>query len=679
MTLFSPDRMYSDDLLREKPMGLSRSSGKTVHGSKFWSQLAAFLTVAIAIWFPEASSADSALQKALTGRLGDDLRSFQLWDAANRDGKGFSDAKTGGDLGWGESAFLRNYVLCYTVTRDTYWLDKIVDHFDRMKNAAAPDDQGFLGWRDARYSVGVVKVEPVGPTASLDVTPAVQRTWVGEGGEKVSGHDYLIEFTSDTSLEVRDLTTTQAVGNHQHTGSTEIREVPAASFTIKGSGKKGAKFRVVTIAPKELQLQVLDGMISYPIGQFVAIALSDPSLARRYGEKAREYAAFIERNVFEKWERTWTTLSDGTGVYRFTDDPTQRFPGYGLPHNQYLALARTWLVLKDVPGLSHRADFADRATRMAQRFQSKLRRRGQAYVWNYWDPLPGEKVPDWVEDQSHATVDVSFALEAAERRIVFNEDDLRHFAATYSDVMWNGSLAHPRFGDRVDTPGGETLVWTEWIGLGRVSNRVCDIAAAMSLESDRPPAMIPQLLDLYRRVVGFSESDRRTLSGVTTKVTQTLSPASGLPNPGFEEGTPATAGPVGWRLTIWSPGKGGTATWVTEAHSGEKAIALTGTTDASNVVALPVRNISPVPARKPLVTVFYRTIGDARPTLSLLGFDGRRKRVQYDTSPPLPAITTWQLYRWAPALSPDVVEFSVVLRSTGVGTTYYDDLALAWE
>ena len=59
----------------------------------------------------QAARADvpgNALRAALEGRVAAAIASYQMWDAANRDGIGSSDRTTSGGLGWGESSFLRS-------------------------------------------------------------------------------------------------------------------------------------------------------------------------------------------------------------------------------------------------------------------------------------------------------------------------------------------------------------------------------------------------------------------------------------------------------------------------------------------------------------------------------------------------------------------------------------------
>lgn len=615
-----------------------------------------------------------ALTQALEGRIAEAIASYQMWDATNRDGIGNSDRTTSGGLGWGESAFLRNYMLCYAVTRDTCWLDKLIDHFDRMVgNLSDPDGDGYLAWSDTAYSVGIVEAEPEGDVGELTIDPPVQRPYVKRGGEDVTGHEYRIEFVTDTSVRVGDATADETLASRDYAGETVIETIPGARFTVKGRGKAGAVFRISTTKPESIEYQVHDGMVTYPVAQFIEAVYATADLDPKYHAKAEMYAALLHKHFYEKWERTWLDLPDGSGLYKFTPNVTQRFPDTSLPHNQYLALGRTWVVLKDVPGLEHRDEYLDRATRMARYFHNNLRPNDDAYVWNYWDPLPQEEgIGRHIEDQSHATIDIGFAVEATKRGVVFTREDLERFAATYAKVMWNGSPEDPRVGKRVDTSEGDARTWSEWIQLGIVSERVCDIAAAIYEATGRSATMAPQLAYLYDRVVGLTPDEGAACVRAGERVRKMLA-EGGLVNAGFEAGSPGAGAPFGWTLTTWSPDEGGRAEWVEDAYRGQRAIALVGGGDKVNVVAQPLRRLAGRSGQAVTLQAYYRTVGGAVPGFSVIGFDERGEQVQYDSSGALPLSDGWRLGSWTVGLAEGVVEFSILLRNHGKGTVLYDD------
>lgn len=77
---------------------------------------------------------------------------FKHYDALYNNGQGDSLSGDGADLGWGESQFLDSYINTYRAYRDTYWLDKIVEHFDTVKSNATNLGSGNYGWPTPIYS-----------------------------------------------------------------------------------------------------------------------------------------------------------------------------------------------------------------------------------------------------------------------------------------------------------------------------------------------------------------------------------------------------------------------------------------------------------------------------------------------------------------------------------------------
>jgi hypothetical protein len=397
-------------------------------------------------------------------------------------------------------------------------------------------------------------------------------------------------------------------------------------------------------------------------------------------KKAEAYAALLAKQFFEKWEKTWLALPDGSGLYKFTGNATQRFPDTSLPHNQYLALARTWLVLQAVPGLDLAEAYRDRSARMTEHFKKHLRLDGTAYVWNYWDPLPHENVSRHVEDSSHGAIDVGFAVEARKRGVVFTEEDLRRFASTYVDVMWNGDKTHPRFGATVNTNKGDKLPAHDWILLAESDPRVWDLAWAAFASDAGAPTMAPSIAYVYHSLAGVSESERAECRESTGKVLEMLENAAAGPlNAGFEVGIAGSNAVAGWRLTTWSPDRGGEAKCVARAYKGWQAIALIGGGPDVNVVAVCMDRIPVAGKTTCLLKAHYQTVGTPRPLMSLLGYDAQGGRVQYTDSPGFEGSSDWREARWRVEIEDGVASVEVLLRNVGPGTVYWDEFQLVIE
>ncbi len=605
--------------------------------------------------------------------LPDLIHKYQTWDAAHNDGKGNSAATTSGGLGWGEASFLRDYVYCLRVTRDPYWADKIVDHFDRMVENLKPNTEGFLAWDDPAYSVSIIETHPAGNVGEAKVEPALQRVNKRAGVPDATGHTYEISVPEAGKLVVRDVDEGKTIAEAPVTDNMVVPGIEPGKLTLTGTPPVGARWTVKTTAPARCEYQVHDGMVTYRIAQFVEMVLADPELSARYGDKGREYLALLDRHFLRKWEATWVDLPDGAGLYKFTDNPTQRFPGYSLPHNQYLALARTWLVLKDISGYEGADLCLRRATAMARYFKQNLRLVGDAYEWNYWDPLPHEEgVRRSVEDYSHATIDIGFAIEAAGRGVVFDETDLTRFASTYVDVMWNQKRDHPRFGARVNTNVGDDVAWADWIELGVRDERAWELAQLLFLDLLRPTSMCPTICEIIRRRDGVPPEDLPVFRERTEMLDDLLS--ADPPNASFEVGTKDS--PLMWQCGVWSEGgEGSVFERVQPGHTGDWALKMTGRGTKVNQVAQS-RRFSVEGKARVKVSAWYRTEETPAPMFSLMSYDAKGERLQYDYSPKFAPAREWTLAQHEFPLKEGASSAEVLLRNGAVGTVHFDDVAV---
>jgi hypothetical protein len=297
------------------------------------------------------------------------------------------------------------------------------------------------------------------------VLPETQEIWAVDAVAKVTGHAYRLWFPRAGHIVVHDLNTQKELpGSDLEPGkSTEF--IPGLSLKLEGQPQAGDSFLVKTTAPKALDYVVHDGMVLTPIASFISLALHEPRLAS-YQPAARRYLEIIEGRLVHKWDPMWVDLKDNGGVYTAPDDPAQRFAGCALPHNQYLALARTFLTL-------HRATrkpwYYYRAAQMGRFFKANLRLVDSHYEWNYWDPaiprdVDGTKMRH-PEDTSHGHIDVGFAVDAYEAGHVFTRNDTTRLARTLLH-MWNGSPDSPSFGRIVGKKDGEFTAMVDWVRLG---------------------------------------------------------------------------------------------------------------------------------------------------------------------------------------------------------------------
>lgn len=403
---------------------------------------------------------------------------FKAWDQSKFEGKGRSDSKDSGDLAWGEAAYLRAYSDLWLVTKDTYWLTKIEDHFSRMiGNASDPDGDGYLGWLTATYSAAVYWAQPLCNMGTGAIEPAFGSITSTEPIRQVTGHVYVIEFTDEATFAVTDQTIRKLVVDKQpYKDGAVIAAVPGCKVTIKGMPRTGDRFMVRTMQPEPTEFVVHEGMVAYPVAVFVEAVAMDEKLKGQFGSSADKFLQFMNRNFLQKHERDWVDLPDGAGAYRFADLITDRFPNRVMPHNQYLALARAFLVLKDVPG----ADplMGKRAEQMARFFRRSLVEQDAAWTWYYWDWVEaGEAGHSGFEDTSHGHIDIGFAIEAARRGVVFTDDDMKRFTRTVLDLMWNQSETDPKLGPTCAARGDKFgLVFADWIELCQWDRKILGLA-----------------------------------------------------------------------------------------------------------------------------------------------------------------------------------------------------------
>jgi hypothetical protein len=464
---------------------------------------------------------------------------YRARDLARNNGTGNSTYTNSSSLAWGEGYILMDYVMLYHVTKDFYWLDKVTQHFDQMiygmtqdiprtdfrefsatevdalvsemiKNVEdidgiQRDDDGhptwhveYPGWYTDRYSVAyIILAGTDSETAKL--LPASERISNIERAHQVSGHDYEIRFDDATHYTIRDFPLAESrefkvIAESQPTLDERITGIPGASFKIEGTPKAGDIFVIETVKPKPLQYVVHDGMVLYPIAQFIEIVVKDGGLQERFGEKAGSYIGLIKEVFARKWERYWVELDDNAGAYEFTDSPTERAPGRLLPHNQYNALCRAYLVLQD-RNVTDDPILREEANKMVRYFKSNLKPTGNAWTWNYWDWGAGEDEHSGPEDSSHASINVGTAIEAYHRGIQFGGQDMVRLARTLLDQMWNGSMESLNIGDRVNTDQGDRYFHgRHWIELCEFDPKVWDVCLAWFKQKGEPADLIPSML-----------------------------------------------------------------------------------------------------------------------------------------------------------------------------------------
>lgn len=179
---------------------------------------------------------------------------FVVRDQSTRFGQGLSDARHGEDLAWGEDGFLKSYYYLYTSTGDRYWLDKIIDHADRMiGNAYDHNGDGSKGWPDLKQvhqqltnRVFTVETAPDGAAnlisnAGFEVGTTIPADWqqVGPSGSTLRSTDPGDVFAGDAGALVRSDGTNQSMLIQQISYTPGTRYVVEAFAGIDEGATQG--------------------------------------------------------------------------------------------------------------------------------------------------------------------------------------------------------------------------------------------------------------------------------------------------------------------------------------------------------------------------------------------------------------------------------------------------------
>ena len=427
------------------------------------------------------------------------VEKFADFDRSHNHGRGQSHEPDSGKLGWGESGFLDAYVKLYESTGDEGWLEKIVDHFDRMI-ATAKDhfSDGHATWVTPTYSVALVRTGPMHNRGTARITPEEERVWVIRGGDMARDSIRVVEILPERRYAVQEYGTRKMLAGGRFRPGATLSGFAPFKISIEGAARAGDRFWVQVSAGEPLEYIVHQGMFLHPVSRFVEHVLKNAQLEAVFGTSARTYLRFIGKQIADKHERDWVDATPSSGGYRFSPWMTERFPNRIMPHNQYLALGRAYLSLQ---GVSRKRLFADRAQRMAKHFKRHLWKTDRAYTWYYWDWIEGgDHGHSSIEDTSHGRIDIGFAVDACRRGVVFNSADMKRFSHTLLDQMWNGSVDDPAIGGHVDRKEGDSTPCADWIDLCQWNPRVWDVMWSVFCKAGQPVQMIPSILQGWRRL-----------------------------------------------------------------------------------------------------------------------------------------------------------------------------------
>lgn len=461
----------------------ARSTGSTRHGRTRRDVLRGSLLLgaalpSVALWSEGARAQSSDLDitsRAVFDQLDMSFNGGNGWkeETNDKDSSGLS-----GKLAWGQAYSLQAYVLMYQTYKDTYYLDKIIDHVDhvlanRDSERGVVDYQGksHPAWRaDHHYTTGAVVVPDASGRPALEVRTAMAYadeaiavitagSTPGTFGLDVTHHFYG-RTTSYQNLSLDPTSSNYAVDRVLRGFRTEKPQRVQVTVKDVREGPRGADALVPGAYPlvsKPYVFEVHTGQIVLPMVEFARIVLSDPRLAANplYNSRAKAYVRAVELAVAVH-DPEWRENEQGEGYYVSLPGAPTWWAGTDNPINHFLALGRAVLQLGVV---TRKRTYIDRAVKMARLLRNDLHQdAGGAYVWAYWwsqgaayngwdIDAPKSEYRPWLpgnpvaEDTSHSQIDVNFALDAfrygsiirGDTGPIFTGHDMARFAATFTN------------------------------------------------------------------------------------------------------------------------------------------------------------------------------------------------------------------------------------------------------
>jgi hypothetical protein len=459
---------------------------------------------------------------------------FDALDLGFRGGNGYKDDLNDnrGALGWGESYVLQAYLLMYEAHRDTYYLDKAIDHIDHML-ANRDSVRGFTDWRGLSlpawrtgdpYVVGEVHLTDAqgrptlrvrsarafSASAQLTVTagtnPGTFKLSVYSAFYKVGDtYDNLTMDPASPDYAVKRINDAFNIDTAQVTAK-DVRPSPdAASDPVPVS--------MLMTAPK-VHTPVLTGQIAYPIAKFARIVAREPRLhrERRYRDKAREYYEAADAAVAIH-DDDYVQNGD-SGHYKSAKDSPINLDGSDWPHNFSTSMARVYLELYMA---RHRREHAERGSALVRTFRDDIQPKdtGTAkwtYLWTKGWAYHGWTAADGVsnnilsigagtrlEDISHGHIEITMMVTAFQAGLVASRSDMRLLARTYSrDIITKRADGTPTVWSYLGPSGvsgsqGFEQIAAGWLGLAPFDEDgvMVDALATMYRNQNPTPDVVP--------------------------------------------------------------------------------------------------------------------------------------------------------------------------------------------
>lgn len=416
------------------------------------------------------------------------------------------DHNENGKLAWGNSFNNDAYMYMYRATKDTKYLDIVIDELDQMlkqrdneRNVADWKGEISKGWATAgRYNLGETTLKNANGADVLYIKSV--RYGDQDGGTRFSADNDSIRIKITNYSEyglfnMEVLSDTLGISNKYKNLSMDPNHPRYVENMINGIDPLIAVWDVsktndppnngtYSLNIGRYHTLVDHGRISQAYAAFARIVHENPDLLenKRYREKAKIYQEAAEDAV-ALFDPFWRENNQGEGWYVFEPGAPFWADGVDEPHNRYIALGHTMLDLYAVTG---KEKYLDKVTKIARSFKNDLQydaekdlylwtyARTKGYFYNGWTEADNISTntksfagSSPLEDVSHARIEMTFVYWAMKDGIVFDETDLKRFANTFKKnvVQPDGTTAY-----RLDGSGNKSYnPWASgWLVLAEV-------------------------------------------------------------------------------------------------------------------------------------------------------------------------------------------------------------------
>jgi hypothetical protein len=472
-----------------------------------------------------------------------------------------TDDNENGYLAWGQAYVLLGLVRMYETTKDTVYLDHLVQNIDLVL-ANRDQERGVSDYRGVSGPVWQAAGNYTAATTTLhdrDGKPLLQvRCAQGSVNNKSSVEVVHSGGETDTSpftliLRDKDGGATTVSNVNFNTGSSRyvfkviyntvynpttrwsVRDVRPSHTNAVGLPVAGR----TALQPAAYAFPVHTGQICYPIASFIRLVYNDPALSSKpqYKTRADAYLTAVQGALAFHQREYWVN-ADGFGAYKWIKETPVPCDGSNQPLNQCNMLGATAAELYRATGTAAYATQVTQ-TKLSMRDSMDLQTTDShyRYHWPYWGKrsavyhgftatgYTAQDVSSFTqtiaastqpEDISHGALNLEFAVATYRTGLAapaanFSTVDMQRLANTYLYNIASGATgAH----NNVDGSGGAATIGTlgqipRWIPAAEWNPAVYTHAQAVFTKLAVQPTQGSYVLGFAYCVLGAGKYGKR--------------------------------------------------------------------------------------------------------------------------------------------------------------------------